>query len=101
MTRTAEKTASGTPGSLRLVSLRQDYRSGEHNLLTDFYIPCLKQSRTYYRAVGFFCSTALAVAARGLAHFIKNSGEMFLVASPVLDETDGKALIDNWHDPSK
>jgi hypothetical protein len=89
-----------TSASLRLVDLRHDYRTGEHNLLTDFYVPCLQQSQTYYRAVGFFRSSALAAAARGLAHFIKRSGQMFLVASPVLDEADAKTLIDAWHDPS-
>jgi len=87
--------------NLQLVTLKPDYRSGEHNLLTDFYVPCLQQSRRYYRAVGFFSSTALAAAARGIARFIQKSGEMCIVASPVLEEEDAKTLIDVWNDDRK
>jgi superfamily II DNA or RNA helicase len=89
------------PLNLQLVDLKADYRSGEQNLLTDFYIPCLQQSRKYYRAVGFFSSTALAAAARGLARFIQTSGDMYIVASPILDEDDVKSLIDAWKDAQK
>jgi len=80
------------PRDLSAVNLKEDYRSGEDNLLVDFYIPCLQESCKYSRAVGFFSSSALSAAARGLAHFIKGSGEMRLIASPVLNEDDVKAM---------
>ncbi len=95
------KQTAETSSSLQRVTLKPDYRSGEDNLLRDFYIPCLEQSKKYYRAVGFFSSTALAAAARGLARFIKKSGEMYLVASPFLEEQDAKALMEAWNDPTK
>lgn len=80
--------------NLRLVLLKRDYRTGEDNLLHDFFIPCLSQATVYYRAVGFFDSSALSAAARGLATFIKRGGEMRLIASPVFwSERDVEAIM--------
>lgn len=79
--------------NLQIANLRQDYRSGEHNLLTEFYIPCLRQSKSYFRAVGYFDSSALSAAARGLASFIRHGGEMRLIASPVFSDRDAEAIM--------
>lgn len=78
---------------LRSTVIKKDYRSGEDNLLKGFYIPCLQQSKLYLRAVGYFDSSALSAAARGLAAFIRGDGEMRLIASPVLSEQDAEAII--------
>ena len=51
--------------SLKYLDLRNQYRSDRHNLL-EFYIPCLERSLTYDRAVGFFSSSSLAAAAKGV-----------------------------------
>ncbi|MGD1931861.1 MAG: DNA phosphorothioation system restriction enzyme [Leptolyngbyaceae cyanobacterium] len=61
-------------------------------MLRDFYIPCLERSLTYYRAVGFFSSSSLALAAQGLTTFIKAGGRMRLVASPHLSKGDIEAI---------
>jgi len=78
--------------SLKDLALRNQYRSDRHNLLQDFYIPCLSRAVTYDRAVGFFSSTSLALAAQGLSHFIQSSGRMRLVASPHLSAEDIVAI---------
>ena len=78
--------------SLRDLTLRKRYRSGRQNLLQDFYIPCLERSLIYNRAVGYFSSSSLALAAQGLTAFIKAGGRMRLVASPHLSETDIEAI---------
>lgn len=78
--------------SLKDLDLRNQYRSDRHNLLQDFYIPCLSRAVTYDRAVGFFSSTSLALAAQGLSYFIQSNGRMRLVASPHLSAEDIAAI---------
>lgn len=77
---------------LRSLDLRVTYRSIDSHILDDFYIPCLRNSVVYKRAVGFFTSAALAEAARGLADFVRNDGKMFVIASPRLTEEDIDAI---------
>ena len=78
--------------SLQKLDLQCEYRSDQTNTVTDFYIPCLSVSAEYWRAVGYFTSQGLALAAKGLASFIQNEGKMRLVASPVLTEDDVFAI---------
>jgi DNA phosphorothioation system restriction enzyme len=56
--------------------------------MAEFYIPCLTNSSLYQRAVGFFSSSALSSAAKGLHAFIKGGGKMQLIASPHLSRAD-------------
>ena len=77
---------------LRDLSLESSYRSDKHNLLTDFYLPCLEESVQYNRAVGYFTSGTLSAAAKGLNKFIGRKGYVRLVASPVLTEEDVTAI---------
>jgi DNA phosphorothioation system restriction enzyme len=78
--------------TLQDLSFRNQYRSNRQNLLKDFYVPCLKQAVSYDRAVGFFSSSSLALAAQGLTEFVKGGGRMRLVASPHLSEADIDAI---------
>ncbi|MBM0740252.1 DNA phosphorothioation system restriction enzyme [Phormidium sp. CLA17] len=78
--------------SLKDLNLRNQYRSDRHNLLEDFYIPCLSRSLTYDRAVGFFSSTSLAAAAKGMTALIRAGGRMRLIASPHLSQEDADAI---------
>lgn len=73
---------------LRDLNIKKSYRSDEHNLIRDFYIPCLTESVNYQRAVGFFSSSSLSVAAKGIHSFIRSGGRMELVASPYLSRDD-------------
>ena len=74
------------------IQLRNYYRSDRNNLLRDFYIPCIKESVKYDRAVGYFSSWTLSAAASGLEPFIASGGEMRLVASPFLTREDAAAI---------
>jgi hypothetical protein len=78
--------------SLRDLDLRHQYRSDRHQLLEDFYIPCLERSLTYDRAVGFFSSTSLTAAAKGITALIRGGGRMRLIASPHLSQADADAI---------
>ena len=53
---------------LRDLPIAMSYETTESRtqLLDEFYIPVLDQAKKYYRIAGFFSSTALAVAAKGI-----------------------------------
>jgi len=74
------------------LSLNISYRSNGTSILHDFYNPCLERAILYRRAVGYFTSSGLAVAAKGLAKFISHGGRMKLVASPKLGKEDIEAI---------
>ncbi|MDI3339530.1 MAG: helicase-related protein [Sphaerobacter sp.] len=65
--------------------------------LHDFYIPALARSVRYDRATGFFSSSALAVAAAGIAHLIQNGGRMRLLVGASLDDEDVAAIERGYH----
>lgn len=77
---------------LREITLKLAYDSDEDDILSDFYIPALGQSTSYFRLAGFFSSTALAIAARGISQFIKNGGTMKLVVGAKLRKQDIEAI---------
>ena len=58
------------PTCLRNVTLEFEYRTGSSNMVESFYIPCMRESVAYWRAVGYFTSQGLALAARGLFAFV-------------------------------
>ncbi len=75
---------------LRDLDLKSCYETGENPeaLLNEFYIPVLEQTKRYYRIAGFFSSSALAVAAKGIEALFHNHGHMYLLVSPELSERD-------------
>lgn len=60
--------------------------------LHNFYIPALSSSVRYDRSAGFFSSSALAVAAEGIAHLIQNGGRMRLLVGAALTQADVEAI---------
>ncbi len=79
---------------LQTLSLNVSYRTGEDDLLEDFYVPCLEQASEYDRAAGFFDSKSLVHAARGISQLVVNRGKMRLVVSPHLSPDDIEVLRD-------
>lgn len=84
--------ADTSPMSLRDFSPRICYRSNAGNVVDDFYVPCMERSVLYRRAVGYFTSGSLSLAARGAAQLIKSGGRIQLVTSPRLQESDVEAI---------
>ncbi len=80
--------------SLRdLDEIKANYDSGlGDNILRDFYVPVLTQTIIYKRLAGFFSSTSLAIASRGIAQLVKNHGKMFMIVSPRLSVEDINAM---------
>ncbi len=82
--------------SLRDHSLKIFYSPAD-DPLNNFYIPALSSSVRYDRSAGFFSSSALAVAAAGVARLIQNGGHMRLLVGASLSEQDVEA-IQQGHD---
>ena len=64
------------------------YDSGEDDLVSDFYIPVLSKANSYDRIAGFFSSSSLSIASRGIGEFILHGGIMRLVTCPQLSSDD-------------
>ena len=74
------------------IDIKSEYRSRLDNVIKDFYVPVLKQSVLYKRAVGFFSSTALVEGSAGICGLVKNGGKIQLIASPHLSANDIEAI---------
>ncbi len=68
------------------------YSSATNDLIKDFFVPALSRSRYYYRIAGFFSSTAIAAAARGISAFVENGEKMYLVIGSQLSQEDVDAI---------
>lgn len=71
--------------------LKQKYTS-QDDTLRDFFIPVISNSKYYYRASGYFSSSILAAAAKGLVHFIENEEKMYLITGVLLSQKDVEAI---------
>ena len=78
--------------SLRNIQYQEDYRSGYDNILGEFFRPSLRESQLYWRAVGYFSSSALEAFGAPLGDFIRNGGHIRLVTSVELSEADLRAI---------
>ena len=74
------------------LQILRSYKTNKHDVVKEFYIPVLKQSVLYKRAVGFFSSTALVELSKGIAGLIKNGGKIKFIVSPLLSEEDIAAI---------
>jgi len=70
----------------------QIFYSPADDPLNNFYIPALSASVRYDRSAGFFSSSALAVAAAGVARLIQNGGRMRLLVGAALQQDDVDAI---------
>ncbi|MGI6462140.1 MAG: DEAD/DEAH box helicase family protein [Candidatus Scatomorpha sp.] len=80
--------------SLQDLDLKPEYRSKFDDIIKDFYIPVLKESVLYRRAVGFFSSSALLALSAGICGIVENGGRIELIASPRLSSEDIDAIND-------
>jgi len=74
--------------SFKEIDLKRKYDSDEDDVLNEFYIPVLKKAKLYRRLAGFYSSTALAVASKGVLELIKNGGKMQMVVGARLSPAD-------------
>lgn len=76
---------------LRELELLPGYDSGS-DALTQFYVPALERATDYRRSAGYFRSSSLAVAARGLSRFVAGGGRMKLLVGTDLTAEDCVAI---------
>ena len=74
------------------LNLLRGYKTNKNDVVQEFYLPVLKQSVLYKRAVGFFSSTALIELSKGIARLVKNGGKIRFIVSPLLSEEDIEAI---------
>lgn len=72
------------------------YRTDTDNLLEDFYLPALKASVSYDRAVGYFTAQMLSYAAQGISALVENDGTMRLVFGGEIDDLDAHAISEGY-----
>lgn len=77
---------------LREIEYQEDYRSGYNNIVEEFFRPTLARSKAYWRAVGYFSSSALESFGTPLGEFIKHGGHIRLVTSIELSHSDMEAI---------
>ena len=74
------------------LNILRGYKTNKNDIVQEFYLPVLKESVLYKRAVGFFSSTALIELSKGIAGLIKNGGKIRFIVSPLLSEEDIGAI---------
>lgn len=78
--------------SLKEIQLEGTLSSEDSNLLERFYVPALRESVIYKRAVGYFSAQMLCHAAQGLAALYENGGQCQLVIGDPLDDDEYDAV---------
>jgi len=81
---------------LSVLSLADQYRTGETDLVEGFYRPCLLNSREYKRAVGYFRSSVYLVVGPATVEFARRGGKIRLVCSPELEDSDAESIAKGY-----
>ncbi len=74
------------------LNILPSYKTNRNDIVKEFYLPVLKRSVLYKRAVGFFSSTALVELSKGLAELVKQKGKIKFIVSPLLSPEDIEAI---------
>lgn len=74
------------------LQILRSYKTNKNDIVREFYLPILKESVLYKRAVGFFSSTALIELSQGISGLIRNGGKIRFIVSPLLSEEDIEAI---------
>jgi len=82
----------GSVSLLPSVPLRLEYRTGESDIPSDFYSPCLRASVAYDRAVGFFATSVFLIVGDAVLDFARRGGHIRIVCSPILTAEDAAAI---------
>ena len=89
------------PVHLKDVPFKRAYDSDSDNILVDFYIPALSASMYYSRLTGFFSSTILATAAKGISGLISNGGHIRLITGAKFRKADIEAIKEAYKEPER
>lgn len=87
--------------SFRDLNLEEDYDSQTDDILKNFYIPILSNSKEYYRISGYFNSKSLSYSARGLKDFIIHKSKMKLLCGVELNPDDVDSIMAGETNPDE
>ena len=77
---------------LNTLGLATEYRTGQSDMIYDFYLPCLAHSKKYDRAVGYFRSTIFHLIHSEMLDFALRGGRVRIICSPDLTADDIEAI---------
>ena len=79
------------------LNIKKNYETTENKneLLEEFYIPFLSETKEYRRIAGYFNSSSLIIASKGIEGLINNDGKMKLLISPNLTVEDYEIIKEN------
>ncbi len=79
--------------SFKKINFRPSYNSANTNVVKFFYNPVLSEAVKYDRIAGYFDSTSLAIASKGIYNFIQNHGHMRLLCGVQLSPEDLDSIL--------
>ncbi|MEM0143101.1 MAG: DEAD/DEAH box helicase family protein [Candidatus Parvarchaeum sp.] len=86
--------------SFKDLKLKIAYNSDNDYILSDFFIPLLKESKYYKRVSAYYSSDSLKVMSEGLAAMLYNQGKVQLIISYLTNEDDYIAIKNVKKDPT-
>lgn len=78
--------------SFKKLNLKLIYDNSTNEIIKELVIPLLKESKEYYRGVGFFSSSWINLVTQGLECIATKRGKISLITSPILSEKDWQAM---------
>lgn len=72
------------------------YNKAEHDVASEFYLPCMRSASSYDRISGYFGSTIYIIAWDALKEFINNRGKIRIICSPIISDEDQTALSEGY-----
>lgn len=78
--------------AFRDLNLKFYYNNDDDDLINDFYIPVIEETKIYKRSTGFFSSSSFWEIIDGLKNFLVADGKIQLIVSPNLSEKDIEAI---------
>jgi len=82
--------------SLRSIDYKTSYNRGWDDIASEFYLPSMRGSIQYDRAVGFFSSSVLLLAWDALEKFVGRGGRIRIVCSHHMSDADIRALSSGY-----
>lgn len=74
--------------SYKDLQYKDEYISHKVDVVKEFYLPVLKKTKLFNRAVGYFRSDFVFQISKGMSEIIKNKGKVNIITSPELTLED-------------
>lgn len=87
--------------SFRKLELKIAYESNTDDVLAEFFIPVLKETKSYKRISAYYSSDSIKIISEGLAALIYNGGSVRLLVSHLVNEKDYDAILEAKTNPDE